>query len=40
MDILSEILNSARWKGDLLTRKSIYRPWGLRFPCERSAGLP
>lgn len=39
MDILSEILNSARWKGDLLTRKSIYRPWGLRFPCERSAGF-
>lgn len=39
VDILSEILNSARWKGDLLTRKSLYRPWGLRFPCEKSAGF-
>lgn len=39
MDILSEILNGARWKGDLLTRKSLYRSWGLRFPCEKSAGF-
>lgn len=39
MDILSEILDAARWKGDLLTRRSIHRGWGLRFPCEKSAGF-
>lgn len=39
MDILSEILTAARWKGDLLTRRSIYENWGLRFPCEKSAGF-
>jgi AraC-like DNA-binding protein len=39
VDILSEILGGARWKGDLLTRKSLYKPWGLRFPCEKSAGF-
>lgn len=39
MDMLSEILSAARWKGDLLTRKSIHKPWGLRFPCEKSAGF-
>lgn len=39
MDILSEILTAARWKGDLLTRRSIGEPWGLRFPCEKSAGF-
>ncbi len=39
MDMLSEILSSARWKGDLLTRKAIHRPWGLRFPCDKSAGF-
>jgi len=39
MDILSEILTSARWKGDLLARRSVYGNWGLRFPCEKSAGF-
>ncbi len=39
MDLLSDILSSARWKGDLLTRRSIFQNWGLRFPCEKSAGF-
>jgi AraC-like DNA-binding protein len=39
MDILSEIINDSRWKGDLLARNSFYKPWGLKFPCEKSAGF-
>lgn len=39
MDLLSEILDSAGWKTDLLARTSVYKAWGLRFPCERSGGF-
>lgn len=39
MDILSEIINDSRWKGDLLARNSFYKSWGLKFPCEKSAGF-
>ncbi|MBK6609264.1 MAG: cupin domain-containing protein [Leptospiraceae bacterium] len=39
MDILSEIINDSRWKGNLLARNSFYKPWGLKFPCEKSAGF-
>lgn len=39
MDILSEIINNANWKGDLLSRNSFSKPWGLIFPCEKSAGF-
>ncbi|PJZ76894.1 AraC family transcriptional regulator [Leptospira neocaledonica] len=39
MDILSEILTNAGWKADLLARTSLYKPWGFRYPCERSGGF-
>ena len=39
MDILSEIINDSGWKGDLLSRTSFYKPWGLKFPCDKSAGF-
>jgi AraC-like DNA-binding protein len=39
MDILSEIIHDSRWKGDLLARDSFYKPWGLKFPCDKSAGF-
>ncbi|MBM9579335.1 AraC family transcriptional regulator [Leptospira sp. 201903070] len=39
MDLLSEILTSAAWKTDILVRRSMYRAWGLRFPCEKSGGF-
>ncbi|PJZ68880.1 AraC family transcriptional regulator [Leptospira perolatii] len=39
MDLLSEILNCAAWKSDLLARTSMYKSWGLKFPCEKSGGF-
>ena len=39
MDILSEIINDSGWKGDLLSRTSFHRVWGLKFPCDKSAGF-
>ncbi|MCZ8157459.1 MAG: AraC family transcriptional regulator [Leptospira sp.] len=39
MDILSEILESADWKSDLLARDRLYESWGYRFPCDRSGGF-
>jgi AraC-like DNA-binding protein len=39
MDLLSEILESADWKNDLLARDRLYESWGYRFPCERSGGF-
>lgn len=39
MDILSEIINNSNWKGDLLSRNSFSKSWGLIFPCEKSAGF-
>lgn len=39
MDILSEIINNSRWKGDLLSRTSFYKQWGFIFPCDKSAGF-
>ncbi len=39
MDILSEILESAGWKSDLLARDRLYESWGYRFPCDRSGGF-
>jgi AraC-like DNA-binding protein len=39
MDLLSEILNAANWKTHVLTSTRVYGPWGLRFPCDQSAGF-
>ncbi len=39
MDLLSEILNAAGWKSDLLARHSLFKAWGLKFPCDRSGGF-
>ncbi|WCL50193.1 AraC family transcriptional regulator [Leptospira sp. GIMC2001] len=39
MDLLSEILDTANWKNDLLSRKTLHGNWGLKFPCERSGGF-
>jgi len=39
MDILSEILEAADWKNDLLARDKLYESWGYRFPCDRSGGF-
>lgn len=39
MDLLSEILNQANWKNDLLVKRTLTRNWGYRFPCERSGGF-
>ncbi len=39
MDILSEIINDSGWRGDLLARNSFYKSWGLKFPCDKSAGF-
>lgn len=39
MDLLSEILESADWKNDLLARDRLFASWGYRFPCVRSGGF-
>lgn len=39
MDLLSEILNQAAWKNDLLVKRTLSQNWGYRFPCERSGGF-
>ncbi|EQA46692.1 cupin domain protein [Leptospira broomii serovar Hurstbridge str. 5399] len=39
MDLLSEILTGAGWKADLLARTSMYKAWGLQFPCDKSGGF-
>lgn len=39
MDVLSDIINDSGWKGDLLSRTNFYKSWGLKFPCEKSAGF-
>ncbi|TGN17264.1 AraC family transcriptional regulator [Leptospira idonii] len=39
MDLLSEIINDASWKKDLLAKDKLYESWGFRFPCERSGGF-
>lgn len=39
MDILSEILESAGWKSEILARDRLYESWGYRFPCDRSGGF-
>jgi len=39
MDLLSEIIESADWRNDLLARDRLYESWGYKFPCERSGGF-
>ncbi|EOQ90253.1 cupin domain protein [Leptospira yanagawae serovar Saopaulo str. Sao Paulo = ATCC 700523] len=39
MDLLSDILASAGWKNDLLSKGEIYESFGFHFPCERSGGF-
>src|SRR3712207_2860288 len=39
MDVLSDVIRSAGLTGSLLTRRSFHERWGIRFPCERSAGF-
>ncbi|MBW0432694.1 AraC family transcriptional regulator [Leptospira yasudae] len=39
MDLLSEILTTAAWKNDILARTSMYKSWGLKFPCDKSGGF-
>jgi AraC-like DNA-binding protein len=39
MDLLSEILENADWRHDLLTRDRLYQSWGYRFPCDKSGGF-
>lgn len=39
MDVLSDILVSAAWKNDLLSKGQIYESFGFHFPCEKSGGF-
>ncbi|HMU84441.1 MAG TPA: AraC family transcriptional regulator [Leptospiraceae bacterium] len=39
MDLLSGILQQARWTNHMLLRKTIRGSWGFRFPCDRSGGF-
>ncbi|XDD42358.1 AraC family transcriptional regulator [Leptospira sp. WS60.C2] len=39
MDLLSDILFSAGWKNDLLSKGQIFHRFGFHFPCEKSAGF-
>ncbi len=39
MDVLTDILNSAGLRKSLLLRRAFYKPWSMRFPCERSMGF-
>lgn len=39
MDLLSDILVSAGWKNDLLSKGQIYESFGFHFPCEKSGGF-
>ncbi len=39
MDVLTDILNSAGLRKSLLVRRAIYKPWAIRFPCEKSIGF-
>lgn len=39
MDFLSQILEEANWKNELIVRDRLYDPWGYRFPCHKSAGF-
>jgi AraC-like DNA-binding protein len=39
MDLLSDILFSAGWKNDLLSKGQIFQSFGFHFPCERSGGF-
>ncbi|MCC5815644.1 MAG: helix-turn-helix transcriptional regulator [Leptospira sp.] len=37
--LLSKILETSQWKNDLLSRRVLYRDWGMVFPCEKSGGF-
>jgi len=39
MDLLSELLDFAAWKNDLLLQITCYEKWGYHFPCEKSGGF-
>ena len=39
MDLLSELLDQAGWKNNILIEAAFFKPWGYRFPCERSGGF-
>ncbi|PJZ47305.1 AraC family transcriptional regulator [Leptospira brenneri] len=39
MDLLSDILSSAGWKNDLLSKGQIFDSFGFHFPCEKSGGF-
>lgn len=39
MDILSEILNLAGIEKSVLIHHSLYKPWAMRFPCDKSIGF-
>lgn len=39
MDILTDILDSAGLRKSLLIRRSIHKPWAMRFPCAKSMGF-
>lgn len=39
MDLLSDILVSAGWKNDLLSKGQIFDSFGFHFPCEKSGGF-
>lgn len=39
MDILTDIFSSAGLRKMLLTRHSFYKPWAMKFPCNKSIGF-
>ncbi len=39
VDLLSDILQSTRWKNHILAQKTLHGPWGFRFPCAQSGGF-
>ncbi|MBL8020108.1 MAG: AraC family transcriptional regulator [Leptospirales bacterium] len=39
MDLLSQILQEARWNNHVLVKKTMHGNWGYRFPCKQSGGF-
>ncbi|MCE9598606.1 MAG: AraC family transcriptional regulator [Spirochaetia bacterium] len=39
MDLLSQILQAARWNNHILVKKTLHGNWGFRFPCKQSGGF-
>ncbi|MCG5051760.1 MAG: AraC family transcriptional regulator [Myxococcales bacterium] len=39
VDLLTDVITSTRLEGRLLHQTSFHSPWGLHFPCPRSAGF-